>query len=106
MTTWSFNPENNSGVLSVEGDMTINFISALKDRLLEAFDSAELVTVDVSATTAIDVAGVQLLGACQRFSTGRGKKMSLLLGNNTQFTDFLDEVGFAQDFICSIDTNK
>ncbi|RLB61484.1 MAG: sulfate transporter [Deltaproteobacteria bacterium] len=106
MTTWSFDPENNSGVLSVEGDMTINFISVLKDRLLEAFDSAEQVTVDVSATTAVDVAGIQLLSACQRFSTGRGKKMSLLFGNNTQFTEFLDEVGFGQDFVCGIDTNK
>jgi anti-anti-sigma regulatory factor len=103
MTSWAFDPENNSGTLVVEGDMTINHIRDLKDRLVEAFDSAEQVTVDVSAATAIDVAGIQLLCACRRFSTGRGKRMCLQLGENVQFAEFLDEVGFARDFICSHD---
>jgi anti-anti-sigma regulatory factor len=101
MTTWVFDPENNSGTLSVECDMTINHIGDLKDRLVEAFASAERVTVDVSLAADIDVAGVQLLCACHRFSSRRGKKMCLRLGENTRFAEFLDEVGFAQDFICN-----
>ena len=101
MTTWAFDPGNNSGTLSVEGAMTINHIGDLKDRLVEAFASAESVTVDVSLAADIDVAGVQLLCACNRFSSGRGKEMCLRLGENTQFVEFLDEVGFAQDFICN-----
>ena len=101
MTNWSYDPDKNSGTLLVEGDMTINHISALKDRLVEAFESAEQVVVDVSATTAIDVSGVQLLCACHRFSSGRGKKMCLRLGGNAQFSHFLNEVGFAKDFICN-----
>jgi len=107
MTNWSFDAENNSGTLFVEGDMTINHVGDLKDRLVDAFDSAERVTVDVTSATAIDVAGVQLLHACHRFSSGRGKKMCLRLGENTRFAQFLDEVGFAQDFICNHgDTNE
>jgi anti-anti-sigma regulatory factor len=101
MTSWSYDAKNNSGILLVEGDMTINHIADLKDRLVEAFGSAERVTIDVSSATAIDVAGVQLLCACHRFSNGRGKKMCLKLGENGQFAQFLDEVGFAQDFICN-----
>ena len=101
MTNWSYDPDKNSGTLLVEGDMTINHISALKDRLVETFESAEQVVVDVSATTAIDVAGIQLLCACHRFSSGRGKKMCLRVGENGEFLQFLDEVGFSQDFICS-----
>lgn len=100
MTNWAFNPENNSGTLSVEGDMTIHHIRDLKARLIEAFGNAERVTVDVSVATSIDVAGVQLLCACHRFSVGRGKKMCLRLGENVQFANFLDEVGFTRDFIC------
>lgn len=80
--------------------MTINYIGDLKDRLVEAFENAERVTVDVSSVTAVDVAGVQLLCACHRFSNGRDKKMCLRLGGNAPFAQFLDEVGFAQDFIC------
>lgn len=101
MTTWAFNADNNSGTLLVEGDMTINNVALLKDRLIEAFDSAERVTVDVSSATAIDVAGLQLLCACHRFSTGRGKKMCLRLGDNDHFGHLLDEVGFNHDFICN-----
>lgn len=100
MSTWSLDSENNTGVLLVEGDMTINYIGDLKERLVEAFDNAERVTVDVSAATAIDVAGVQLLYACRRFSIGRDKQMCLRVGGNTKFVQFLDEVGFAKDFIC------
>ena len=100
MTNWSFDSVNNSGTLLIEGDMTINHIGDLKDRLVEAFAHAQQVTVDVSAATAVDVAGVQLLCACRRFSTARGKKMCLRIGGNTRFAQFLDEVGFARDFIC------
>lgn len=100
MTNWTFNADSHSGTLLVEGDLTINYVGVLKDRLIEAFDSAERVTVDVSTATAIDVAGLQLLCACLRFSTGRGKKMCLRFGKNARFLAFLDDVGFARDFIC------
>ena len=101
MTNWSYNPDSNSGTLLVEGDLTINHISTLKDRLVEAFENADQVIVDVSAATSVDVAGVQLLCACHRFSNGRGKKMCLRVGDNDEFLQFLDDVGFSQDFICS-----
>ena len=100
MTRWSLDAEHDCGTLLIDGDMTIHHIGDLKDRLVEAFENAKRVTVDVSAATSVDVAGVQLLYACHRFSTGRGKKMCLRLGNNDAFAQFLDEVGFAQDFIC------
>ena len=101
MSNWQYNPEEKSGVLAFEGEMTIGHVGDIKERLLEAFSDAEQVTIDVSAATSIDVAGVQLLCACHRFSGGRGKKMDLRLGGNTMFLEFLDEVGFSRDFICS-----
>lgn len=106
MTTWSYDPDNKSGTLSVDGDMTINHIGDLKERLVEAFESAEKVIVDVSAATSVDVAGVQLLSACHRFSSGRGQKMCLRFGENGEFLQFLDEVGFSQDFICNHDESS
>lgn len=101
MTNWSFDPDSNSGTLMVDGDMTINNVGDLKSRLVDAFASAHQVTVDVSAATGIDVAGLQLLCACERFSSGRGQRMVLRIGDNVEFEQFLDEVGFSRDFICS-----
>lgn len=100
MSVWSYDVESRSGVLAIHEDMTINHISELKQQFVEAFDQAEKVTVDVSNTLAIDVAGLQLLCACHRFSIAKGKTMCLQVNQNDRFTDFLEEVGFAQDFIC------
>ena len=77
MTNWSYNAATNSGTLTLQGELTIRSVGEIKHSLLEAFASAEQVTVDVSSTTDVDVAGVQLLCACQRSSTSRGKQMRL-----------------------------
>ncbi len=101
MTNWSYDNETDAGTLTLQGDVTIHHVSDLKSSLIEAFESAGQVTVDVSSTTAVDVAGVQLLCASHRFSRSHGKKMCLKLGHNTRFSDFLEEVGVPLDFICS-----
>lgn len=87
--------------MALQGELTISHVGEIRNSLVEAFDSAERVTVDVSSTTDVDVAGVQLLCACQRTSTSRGKKMCLQLGDNKRFADFLEEIGFPPDFICN-----
>jgi ABC-type transporter Mla MlaB component len=101
MENWSFDTESKSGVLVIKGDMTINHVSDLKKSLVEAFESADQVTVDVSATESVDVAGLQLLCASHRFCCARGKTMCLKIDGNQGFVDFLEEVGFAQDFFCT-----
>ena len=101
MTNWKFDTDDNSGVLSVDGDMTIAHVAELKERLVEAFNDAETVTIDVSGSTALDVAGVQLLCACHSFSNKVGKSMQLVLGDNQVFATFLDEVGFSRSFVCN-----
>ena len=101
MTNWSYDNVTKTGTLMLAGELTIHHVRDLKSSLVEAFDNAEQVMVDVSATTAVDVAGVQLLCACHRFSRTRGKKMCLRLGGNTRFADFLEEVGFPLEFICN-----
>jgi len=101
MTNWTFDDETNTGTLMLSGELTIHHVSDLKISLAEALDSAEQVTVDVSATTAVDVAGVQLLCACHRFSRARDKQMCLRIGDNNRFADFLGDVGFPLSFICN-----
>ncbi len=101
MTKWAFDPEQKSGILAIEGGLTIRSVGDLKQRLVEAFSEAEMVTVDVSTAEAVDVAGIQLLCACHRYSVGRGKEMSLYVGQNAVFESFIDETGFARNFVCS-----
>ena len=101
MTNWKYDTDENSGVLSVDGDLTIAHVAELKERLVEAFSDAETVTIDVSASTSLDVAGVQLLCACHNYSNKVGKSMLLELGDNQVFSAFLDEAGFSRSFVCN-----
>ncbi|MGD9019903.1 MAG: STAS domain-containing protein [Desulfuromonadales bacterium] len=105
MTNWSYEEATDKGLLILQGEMTIQHVGDLKKALADAFRNAKQVTVDVSSTTAVDVAGVQLLCAGHRFSTSCGKKMQLRFGDNKRFADFLDKVGFHLNFIC-VDDEK
>ena len=100
MTKWSYDNQTKTGTLVLSGEMTIQHVSDLQTSLVEAFDGAEQVTIDVSATTAVDVAGLQLLCACHRMSISHGQKMCLRIGGNGGFAKFLEEVGFPLNFIC------
>lgn len=101
MENWTFDETSNSGVLSINEDLTISHVGTLKEKLVDAFSRAEKVTVDLSATAAVDVAGLQLLCACHRFCSAKGKTMCLKINENERFIDFLEEVGFSQDFLCT-----
>jgi anti-anti-sigma regulatory factor len=101
MTNWKYDTDDNSGVLSVDGDLTIAHVAEIKERLVAAFSDAETVTIDVSGSTALDVAGVQLLCACHSFSSKAGKSMQLELGDNQTFAAFLDEIGVSRSFVCN-----
>lgn len=106
MTNWQYDSDEKKETLSFEGDMTIGHVAEIKERLVEAFANAEQVVVDVSAATAVDVAGVQLLCACHRFSCQHGKKMCIELGGNEMFSGFLDDVGFSRSFVCGDGSEK
>lgn len=101
MNKWKYNSDEKSGTLSFVGDVTIGQVAELKEQLVEALNEAERVIVDVSSATAIDVAGVQLLCACHRYSCQNGKKMCVDLGDNVLVSDFLDSVGFSRSFVCN-----
>ena len=103
MTNWSYDAATDNGTLMLQGEVTIQHVGELKEALADAIEEATQVTVDVSSATAVDVAGVQLLCACHRFTMSCGRKMFLRIGNNKRFADFLDEAGFHLNFICDQD---
>lgn len=69
-----------SAPLPVEGELTVFTVHALKDRLLAALAGDGLragLTVDLSAVSEIDGAGVQLLMAARREAAQRGIAFTL-----------------------------
>ncbi|KAE8755334.1 STAS domain-containing protein [Paraburkholderia madseniana] len=61
------------GTVQLDGELTIYRVLELKDTLLVALRGVGALTVDLSAVTAIDSAGVQLLVAAQRMAAEKGQ---------------------------------
>jgi len=101
MADWQFNSETNSGTFHFEGGITIGHVAELKERLVEALNSADKITLDVSEVNAVDIAGVQLLCACHRYCREHGKTVSLANSGNAIVFDFLDGTGFSRNFGCN-----
>ena len=65
-------------VLRVEGDLDIARAEELKQLLLEAVSSTAGVTIDLTGTHDIDIAGIQLLWTACRESKQSGKQFRVV----------------------------
>ena len=100
MARWDYDSEQDAGQFLVDGDLTISDVAALKEQLVEAFDQAAAVTIDVSMSPAVDIAGLQLLCAAHRYAAGRQRQMKLQVGENLPFLDLLSQAGLKRNFPC------
>ena len=61
MATMHMEDKDNTSILKVEGPLSIQDASALRDCLLKALGSAEGIVIDLSGAEAIDLACLQVL---------------------------------------------
>ena len=66
----------------VEGELSVAGASELKNVLLEALETGEPAVADLSAVSAIDLAGLQLL--CSAHRTFRGRESSFEVSERSQ----------------------
>lgn len=86
-----------SAPLAIEGELTVFAVHALKDRLMAALNECTQLTVDLSAVSEVDGAGVQLLLAAKREAQQRGGHLSLT-GHPPQFIEALELTDLAREF--------
>ena len=100
MAQWHYDSEQNCGRLEIDGDLTVSEVASLKERILEAFDQAGAVTIDLSASGAVDIAGVQLLCASHRYAEKRRQTLTLRADGNPSFLELVRQAGMARSFSC------
>lgn len=100
MAQWHYDSEQNSGCVTVDGDLTVSDVAALKERIVEAFDQAGSVTIDISASGVVDIAGIQLLCASHRYAAKRQQSLKLQIGDNQPFMDLVRQAGLGRSFSC------
>lgn len=101
MTQWTFDAEQQTGSLAIDGGLTIVQVGLLKEELLQGLAQAGQVIVDLAGTRDIDVAGLQLLCAARRQAEADGKTL-LLSGAGKPFDELAAAVGFVRGVQCSI----
>lgn len=64
-------------MLRVKGSLTIEHACTLRDLLVEAYDKADRLDIDVQGITAVDLACIQVFCAAYETFTQAGKHMGL-----------------------------
>jgi anti-anti-sigma factor len=100
MTEWVYDEEQQVGQLQVSGAVTVAQVGRLKEQLVQSMVQAEMVLVDLSRVSQVDIAGLQLLCAAHRDACTRGKVLKLC-GGNERFRDLVSAAGFAHGNWCN-----
>jgi anti-sigma B factor antagonist len=98
------NPDDATVVAKVIGSMNIANVTDLLKGLVSAFEQGSKVTVDLSAVTEIDTAGLQLLCSSHRSSIADGKELRIVARNQPVILEAAKAAGHFRTTGCAVDT--
>ena len=100
MATWSYDKAQKTGLLVLDADLTVSCVGEIREQLLRGFKEAASLVIDLTATGAIDVAGLQLLCATHRFAVKSGKPVAIK-GAGERYRELVRAVGFDRGTFCA-----
>lgn len=93
-------------LLSVGGELTIPFAGEFRGALLEAFDAAGRVVVNLAGVSAVDITGLQLLCSAHRSACAREKGFGIEGLTNPVLAEAVGLAGFPRHVGCAVDVGK
>jgi len=90
--------------LKVSGSVTIAQAAQFKEALLEAFQGADELLVDLSGATGVDLTALQLLCAAHQSCEQAGKRFGVVDGAGGIFRSVSADAGFLRHVGCARDT--
>ena len=81
------------GVLTLEGDQTIQYSNELRTALLKSFDSVHHVLLDVERVASLDISCLQLICSAHKTAAGMEKRLTVT-GNSETFKKTMEEAGY------------
>jgi anti-anti-sigma factor len=96
--------ENNDVTLPLDGEITIQRASELKDLIWSHLQNSKIIHLDASKITAIDVAGLQLLCSMHRTAQARGGDAHLKPPVSPYLIKVIKDAGFKRHCACDLDT--
>ncbi len=93
---------NGSSVtLSLQGNLSIRWVSELRKELQDCFEASEVCLLDLSGMTAIDLAVVQTLYSAWKTAKAHSWQFNLEGDPPDEFKQFVSDAGYADfDWLC------
>ena len=95
--------ESNEITIPLDGEITIQRASELKDILWSHLQNCKVINFDASKTEALDVAGLQLLCSVHRTAQARGGDAHILIPQSPHLTQVMIAAGFKRHCGCALD---
>ena len=96
--------ENNEVTVPLDGEITIQKASELKDLIWSHLQKCKVINFDAARITAIDVAGLQLLCSVHRTAQIRGGDAHILTPPLPYLKQVIKDAGFKRHRSCALDT--
>jgi anti-anti-sigma factor len=98
--------ENHEVIIPLDGEITIQRASELKELLWSHLQNCKVIHFDASKTEALDVAGLQLLCSVHRTAQMRGGDAHILVPPSPHLTKSIKDAGFKRHLSCALDTKN
>ncbi len=94
------------GVLTLEGDLTIEQAVEIKKALITALGNTDRLIIDLEKVTNIDLTCLQLLCSAHRMSVRQNKRIMLSDKRSEAFGSSCQTAGFQRHTGCVLDTQE
>jgi anti-anti-sigma regulatory factor len=104
--TAQFDQSGKAGVLTLDGELTLEHADEIRSSLIKAIINADQVTLNFEKATRADLACLQLLCSAHRTSTRLNKRMTFSGHRPEVLSRAAIDAGFARCTGCDLDRQK
>lgn len=95
MIDFLINDNDNMGILTMAGEMTVERAVEVKAALMKAFDKVDKVVINLEKVTELDLSFLQLLCSAQQSSVIRNKRLTIDNHLPEVFRQTVENAGFS-----------
>jgi len=99
-------PSGNRGILTIDGELTIERAVELKAMLMKSLRSADNVHIQIDAVTEADLSCLQLLCSAHRTALSLNKNLTLNCQESEVFKHITEISGYSRHKGCCLDTSE
>lgn len=93
--------ENEVGNVHIVGEANVRTMADICDQVLSGYRKHDVIRIDVSAITDVDLTFIQLVEAARRSAVACGKRIELAAPAHTVLRHALERGGFLHDQECA-----